>query len=186
MHSMLYHINKSSHILIQWKFFLLAQQTTVLLFSTRSEVPDLDLYFLPDRFTSRANSVQNLYNFRYIIRMEYGEWKFDNPKMTLKINNSKCLEHFPVKVHRRGTNHVTYIQYHMPIIPSQYFKSWAPHVEHCEEGFGSPNLGSVTSLTASIAITDIFSCYSMTMLKRFIDFVKNISQHFEIIKLINP
>jgi hypothetical protein len=47
-------------------------------------------------------------------------------------------------------------------IPSHDFKSLEPHVEHCEDGFGSPSLGSVTSLTASIFRTESFSCHNMT------------------------
>ena len=53
----------------------------------------------------------------------------------------------------------------MHIKPSQFLVSLAPHVKHSLDRFGTPNLGSERSLTASTARTDIFSCYNIT--KRF-------------------
>ena len=53
----------------------------------------------------------------------------------------------------------------MHIKPSQFLVSLAPHVKHSLNRFGTPNLGSERSLTASTARTDIFSCYNIT--KRF-------------------
>ena len=53
----------------------------------------------------------------------------------------------------------------MHVKPSQFLVSLAPHVKHSLDRFGTPNLGSERSLTASTARTDIFSCYNIT--KRF-------------------